>query len=99
MKAFNQKLETWLQAKPTDQAGIQNIQIPGQSELLIWQTRYKVPSAYEADFVQHLIQAFKDGHNELSSLVTALNTQGFRSESGLAWTTQSFSDEMQRLGY
>lgn len=99
MKAYNQKLETWLQNKPTDQAGIDNIQTPGQSELLIWQTRHKVPSAYEADFIQHLLRAFKDGHSELSNLVNALNQQGFRSEAGVAWTTQSFSDEMQRLGY
>ncbi len=99
MKAFNQKLESWLQNKPSEQAGINNIQLPGQHELLIWQTRHKVPSAYEADFIQHLLIAFKDGHSELSSLVTALNKQGFRSEAGLAWTTQSFSDEMQRLGY
>ena len=42
MKQFNEKLENWINATPSRDAGINNIQIPGQVEHLVWQTRYKV---------------------------------------------------------
>ena len=99
MKQFNEKLEHWITATPSRDAGINNIQIPGQVEHLVWQTRYKVPTVYEQDFVQHLIRAFGAGMTELNDLVNALNQQGFRRESGEVWTMQSFTEEMQRLGY
>jgi len=99
VKQFNEKLANWINATPSLEAGINNIQIPGQVEHLVWQTRYKSPTAYEQDFVKHLIQAFASGVTELNDLVAALNQQGFRRESGEVWTMQSFSEEMQRLGY
>ncbi len=99
MKDFNEKLESWINTKPSTDAGINNIQMPGQPELLIWQTRYKVPTIYEQDFVQHLLKAFSAGNTELAHVVEALNVQGFRSEFGAIWTEQSFTAEMQRLGY
>ncbi|WP_151751520.1 recombinase-like helix-turn-helix domain-containing protein [Acinetobacter bereziniae] len=99
MNTFNEKLANWIHATPATEAGINNIQIPGQSELLVWQTRYKAPTVYEQDFVQYLIQAFSSGITELDELVQSLNQQGFRSESGEVWTSETFSDEMQRLGY
>lgn len=99
MKEFNEKLGNWLNRTPSSQAGINNIQVPGQSELLIWQTRYKVPTAYEQDFVQNLITAFSTDHSTLPELVQALNTQGFKNEAGIAWTEASFVEEIQRLGY
>nr|WP_243897877.1 MULTISPECIES: recombinase-like helix-turn-helix domain-containing protein [Acinetobacter] len=92
-------MANWINATPSLEAGINNIQIPGQVEHLVWQTRYKSPTAYEQDFVKHLIQAFASGVTELNDLVAALNQQGFRRESGEVWTMQSFSEEMQRLGY
>lgn len=99
MKEFNEKLESWINATPSTQAGINNIQVPGQADLLVWQTRSKIPSAYELDLAQYLIQAFSTGITELDHLVNNLNEQGFRSEAGAVWTVQSFSEEMQRLGY
>ena len=99
MKDFNEKLESWINTKPSTNAGINNIQIPGQPELLIWQTRYKVPTIYEQDFIQNLLSAFSTGNTELAHIVQALNAQDFRSESGAVWTEQSFTEEMQRLGY
>lgn len=99
MKDFNEKLEHWINSQPSSDAGLNNIQIPGQPEHLIWQTRYKVPTAYEQDFVQNLLAAFSAGHVELANVVQALNTQNFRSESGDVWTEQRFTEEMQRLGY
>uniref|UniRef100_UPI0030ECA485 recombinase-like helix-turn-helix domain-containing protein n=2 Tax=Gammaproteobacteria TaxID=1236 RepID=UPI0030ECA485 len=54
---------------------------------------------YEQDFVKNLIQAFSAGATELDEVVSALNQQGFRCESGDEWTSESFTEEMQRLGY
>lgn len=99
MKQFNEKLANWMSPSPSKEAGINNIQIPGQVEHLVWQTRYKTPTVYEQDFVKHLIQAFVSGVTELNDLVDSLNRQGFRRESGEVWTMQSFTEEMQRLGY
>jgi hypothetical protein len=99
MKEFNEKLARWIHAMPSNDAGIDNVQVPGQVEHLVWQNRYKAPSQYELDFVQNLIQAFGRNITELNDLVAALNTQGFRSEAGDLWTADNFSAEMQRLGY
>lgn len=41
MKQFNEKLANWMSPSPSKEAGINNIQIPGQVEHLVWQTRYK----------------------------------------------------------
>lgn len=99
MKTFNEKLASWIHATPASDAGINNIQIPGQAELLVWQTRYKEPTVYEQDFVTQLIQVFSDGVTALDDVVDALNQKGFRSESGDKWTAEAFAEEMQRLGY
>ena len=99
MKAFNEKLAKWINATPSNDAGINNIQIPGQVKHLVWQNRSRAPSQYELDFVQHLIHAFNNDVTELDALTDALNQQGFRTVAGEVWTTESFSKEMQRLGY
>lgn len=99
MKQYNEKLASWINSTPSSDAGINNIQVPGQVEHLVWQNRYKISSLYEQDFVQHLISAFTNGVTELGDLVNALNDQGFRDESGDLWSVESFSTEMQRLGY
>lgn len=99
MKQFNEKLAKWINATPSNDAGINNIQVPGQVEHLVWQNRYKEPSTYELDFVQQLIQAFSHGVTELNDLVVTLNQQGFRNDAGELWTVENFSTEMQRLGY
>ena len=99
MTLYNEKLARWVHSVPSSDAGINNIQVPGDVEHLVWQNRYKEPSLYESDFVQHLLQAFTDGVTELENLVNALNQQGFRDESGDLWTIDHFTTEMQRLGY
>ena len=99
MKQYNEKLAAWIQSTPSNEAGINNIQIPGQVEHLVWQNRYREPTQYEQDFIQHLIQAFSNDVTELNDLVTALNDQDFRDEAGDRWTVENFSAEMQRLGY
>lgn len=99
MKEFNEKLARWMNATPSTEAGINNIQIPGNVEHLVWQNRSRAPNQYELDFVQHLIQAFSNDVTELNALTEALNQQGFRTVAGDVWTAESFSKEIQRLGY
>ena len=99
MKQYNEKLAAWIQSTPSNEAGINNIQIPGQVEHLVWQNRYREPTQYEQDFIQHLIQAFSNDVTELNDMVTALNHQGFKDEAGDTWTVERFTTEMQRLGY
>lgn len=99
MKEFNEKLAKWINATPSSEAGINNIQIPGQVDHLVWQTRSRAPSQYELDLVQHLIQAFNNDVYELDVLTKVLNQQGFRTMAGEVWSIESFSKEMQRLGY
>lgn len=37
MKTFNEKLASWIHATPATEAGINNIQVPGQSgAIYIW---------------------------------------------------------------
>lgn len=99
MKEFNEKLAKWINATPSKEAGINNIQVPGDIEHLVWQNRSHAPSQYELDFVQHLIQAFSSDVIELDALTHALNQQGFRTVAGDLWNAESFCNEMQRLGY
>lgn len=99
MKKYNEKLARWINSTPSSDAGINNIQIPGDVEHLVWQNRYKEPSPYEQDLVEHLLSAFTQDVTELNSLVEILNEQGLRHESGEAWSVESFSAEMERLGY
>ena len=99
MKQYNEKLAQWVHSIPSSEAGINNIQIPGKVEHVVWQNRYKAPGPYENDFVKHLLAAFSNGATELEELVKALNDQGFRDEAGNVWSASSFCAEMQRLGY
>jgi hypothetical protein len=99
MNEYNPKLAKWLSPVPSKDAGINNIQLPGQVEHVIWQTRYKLPTQYELDLIESLKQAFAQGITDLEALVESLNQQGLRQESGELWNSQDFQDEMQRLGY
>lgn len=99
MTEYNPKLATWLKNEPSTEAGINNIQVPGKTENIIWQTRHREPSRYEQAMVEHLEAVFATGVVELESLVEALNARGSRIESGELWSADSFQAEMARLGY
>lgn len=99
MLDYNPKLKTWLENKPNPDAGINNIQIPGEVEHIIWQHRSHAPTAYELSLAKHLITAFTSGAKSLSDIVTALTEQGMLLENGDAFTEESFRAEMARLGY
>jgi len=99
MTEYNPKLATWLKNEPSTEAGINNIQVPGKTEQIIWQTRHREPSRYEQALVEHLEAAFATGTVELEPLVEVLNARGSRTESGELWTGENFEAEMVRLGY
>ncbi|NVK42994.1 MAG: hypothetical protein HWE39_17255 [Oceanospirillaceae bacterium] len=99
MTDYNPKLATWLKNEPSTDAGINNIQVPGKTETIIWQTRHREPSRYEQSLVEHLVAVFSIGIVELEPLVEAMNARGSRTESGERWSAESFQAEMARLGY
>src|SRR5699024_1107196 len=99
MENYNPKLRSWLENKPSTDAGVDNIQVPGQVPAIIWQHREHEQSAYELDLVKGLLQAFQEGADTPARIVATLNDQGLRTESGDKWTADFFEEEMARLGY
>jgi hypothetical protein len=99
MENFNPKLAAWLNKEPSAEAGLNNIQIPGKTTNLVWQNRYREPTAYEQALVSQLEKAFAEGITELEPLVATLNRHGLRNEAGDVWSCTNFQDEMARLGY
>ncbi|MFC6672179.1 recombinase-like helix-turn-helix domain-containing protein [Marinobacterium aestuariivivens] len=95
---YNEKLAIWLRNEPCSDAGVNNLQVPGKTENIIWQTRAKVPSPYEKALADALEQVFADGAIGLGEVVAGLNTRGMKSEAGEAWTEASLEAELQRLG-
>ncbi|MGP5631978.1 recombinase-like helix-turn-helix domain-containing protein [Psychrobacter celer] len=99
MQQYNESLISWKQHKPSKDAGINNIQIPGQPQLMVWQNRDHEPTNYELSLTENLIAAFSSGAETLPEVVNALNDQGMLLEDGSVFTTESFEREMARLGY
>lgn len=95
----NPKLALWLKPTPSKEAGINNIQMPGQPQNIVWQTRPREPNAYELALSQHLISGFKADKITPADLAAHFNEQGFRHEGGGDWDSVNFEAEMARLGY
>lgn len=99
MSDYNVKLKNWLEKRPNPDAGINNIQIPGEVKHIVWQHRSHSPTKYELALAQNLIEAFTGGAKSLSEVVNALNKQGMLLETGDQFTEESFKAEVARLGY
>lgn len=99
MQQYNESLVSWKQHKPSKDAGINNIQVPGKPKLMVWQTRDHEPTSYELSLAKNLIIAFSSGAETVEEVVSALNEQGMLYGDGSAFTTESFEREMARLGY
>ncbi|WP_367104196.1 recombinase-like helix-turn-helix domain-containing protein [uncultured Psychrobacter sp.] len=96
---YNEGLVSWKQHRPSKHAGINNIQVPGDSKLIVWQTRDHEPTDYELSLAKNLIAAFSSGAETLEEVVDALNNQGMLLGNGKPFTPESFEREMERLGY
>ncbi len=62
------------------------------------QTRSAPPTAYESLLGDSIERAFSQGIHDLEGLVGYLNTAGPSGPNGQAWTGDSFSQEIARLG-
>lgn len=98
MTTFNINLQPWTKPSPNNVAGKGTIEVPGQTENFVWQTRAAEPSAYENALGDALERAFSDGALTLEEVVRGLNAQDFRRHDGQPWTVATFEAEMARLG-
>lgn len=94
-----EKAIKWKKNVPNRNAGINNIQFPGDSKLIVWQSREREPTEYEFDISEGLIKAFSSGAETLDEVVQALNDIGILREDGEAFTAETFQKEIERLGY
>ncbi|MFN0161641.1 MAG: recombinase-like helix-turn-helix domain-containing protein [Burkholderiales bacterium] len=98
IQEFNPYLKPWKAAQPNNVAGKGQIEVPGQVDNIVWQTRAAPPTAYENALGDALEVAFTGGAETAEAVVESLNTQAFRCADGSAWTVATFEAEMARLG-
>jgi hypothetical protein len=65
---------------------------------VIWQTRDHAPTPFEIGLANALETIFAAEIYELDAVVAELNKRGVRGEDGAAWTAESFTATMKRLG-
>jgi hypothetical protein len=62
------------------------------------QSRQVPPSAYEVNLAGTIEEIFGRGVHDLPGLLAELNDTGLTGPDGRAWTEESFTVEMHRLG-
>lgn len=75
----------------------QSIQDPQKPENLVWQTRDRVPTAFEDALGYALEKTFAAGIKDLPEIVERLNRDGPKPDAG-EWTEELFQAEIKRLG-
>lgn len=94
----NPHLKPWQPPAPNNVAGKGQIETPGQTRNIVWQTRAAPPTAYENALGDAFEQVFESGAQSLDEVVQGLNAAGLRTPAGQAWSAASFEAEMARLG-
>ncbi|REE07573.1 hypothetical protein B0G71_8104 [Paraburkholderia sp. BL27I4N3] len=94
---FNPFLKPWLAPQPNNVAGKGKIEIPGEVENHIWQTRKAEPTQYENELGDALERVFETGAIELDDVVAGLNRIGLRTPDGAPWTVERFRAEITAL--
>lgn len=94
---FNPYLRPWLARQRINIGGAADIQLPGQAENIIWQTRLAPPTPYENDFGDALETVFERGAADLATVAEGLNQLGFCPLAGGAWTSDSLAAELRAL--
>lgn len=98
MTEFNPQLAAWQSYKGTGEAGVNNIEKPGDFGNYVWQTRVREPNGYEDAMAASLIAAYSSGVDELAGLVEHINANGQRQQNDQDWTAQTLVAELERLG-
>ena len=91
--AFN----PWLAAKRRNKGDEGTVLPVDSSQNVLHQTRSRVPTDYEESLADALEDIFAAGHHELPEIVAKLNESTVPAPGGVAWTEDSFKQEMSRL--
>ncbi len=88
----------WLAEQRSNKGDPTTIERPDAPTLYRWQTRARVPTAYEEQLADALTAIFADETYDLAAIVEALNSAGVPDPDGAPWTAESFPPAMKRLG-
>jgi hypothetical protein len=94
----NPNLSPWTWPVNIDPAGQKSIDKPAELGNIVWQNRAAAPTDYENALADALEKVFETGAVELADVVLQLNGLGVKSPEGAAWTEESFTFEMNKLG-
>jgi hypothetical protein len=94
----NPNLSPWTWPVKIDPAGQKTIDKPADLGNMIWQNRPAPPTDYENALADALEEVFDSGAVELFDVVVKLNELGIKSPQDSAWTEESFTSEMKKLG-
>lgn len=76
----------------------QRIEMPGERENVVWQTRAAPPTEYENTLADALVSIFEQGVEDLETLIVKLNETGPKSPDGENWSAEVFERVMSELG-
>jgi hypothetical protein len=94
----NPNLSPWSWPVNIDPAGQKTLDKPTDMGNMVWQNRPASPTAYENALGDVLEKVFEAGALELADVIAKLNELGFKSPQGTAWTEDTFTREMKKLG-
>ncbi|WP_028671221.1 recombinase-like helix-turn-helix domain-containing protein [Saccharospirillum impatiens] len=95
---YNPQLKDWAKIIPSSEPDQGRIEAPGGFDNRVWQTRERVPEAFELALIEGLETVFTEGAGSLPDIITGLNNAGYQDRQGEAWTEASFLQEMAILG-
>jgi hypothetical protein len=94
----NPNLSPWTWPVNIDPAGQKTLDKPADMGNMIWQNRPAQPTAYENALGDAFEKVFEAGAVELPDVVARLNELGIKTPQDTAWTEESFTREMKKLG-
>jgi hypothetical protein len=98
MEDFNAKLTAWDRKTPDGRAGMGGYETYDVISNVPWQSRPRVPTAYENALAAALESAYLDGAKSLEGLATGLNEKNVLRNDGQAWTADLLAAELETLG-
>jgi hypothetical protein len=98
MENFNARLTAWDRQQPDGRAGIGGYETYEVIDNVPWQSRARVPTAYENALAGALESAYLDGAKTLDDLAARLNASNVLRSDGQAWTAGLLAAELETLG-